>query len=253
MFVFIIPFRSRQTTDRWVYACTLLQRTLKSVCNQTDDDFRVLVVCHELPEDIAPHPQVQFISVNLPIPTNHGEGVRDFRIKVRIGCFYAQQYNPDFMMSVDADDLVSNRLVAYTKKHLEHHGLYFDKGYIYVEGENKLLLKRKNFYQWCGTCNIFRADIFEIPESIEFEYFSEAIMAKTYCLYHHTASEVMQERGLTMEPLTFPGAIYSIGNSINMSAVGKHKLQGKTFLTSLKRTLLDYKSITPKIKQEFSL
>lgn len=253
MFVFIIPFRSCQTIDRWDYACNLLRRTLKSVCNQTDDDFRVLVVCSELPENIEPHPQVEFIPVNLPTPDNFQQGIRDSKIKVRIGCFYAQQYSPDFIMSVDADDLVSSRLVEYTKNNLKQHGFYFQKGYIYVEGDNKLLLKRQKFYRWCGTCNIFRADIFDIPESVKFEYFSEEVIAKTYCLHHSTAPKIMEERGGVMEPLPFPGSIYSIDNAINITSVDKQKLQGKGFLTNFKRFLLDYKAITPKIKREFLL
>jgi hypothetical protein len=253
MFIFIVPFRSRQTTNHWDHACTLLKRTLKSICNQTNDDFRVLVVCSEVPENIELHPQVEFIPMSLPTPTNLQEGRRDAKIKARIGCFYAQQYNPDFIMSVDADDLVSNRLVAYTKQHPNQHGFCFQKGYIYVEGDDRLLLKRQKFHQWCGTCNIFRADIFDIPGSIEFEYFSDEIIAKTYCLHHNTGVDIMQERGLTMNSVPFPSAIYSIGNGVNMSAIGKQKLQGKRFLTHLKRVLFDYKSITPKIKREFSL
>ncbi|WP_008312552.1 glycosyltransferase family A protein [Leptolyngbya sp. PCC 6406] len=253
MFVFIIPFRSQYTTDNWSQACAFLQRTLTSICNQTDQDFKVLVVCSEIPDGVIKNPKIDFIRSTLPIPNSFQEKCKDSKIKTRIGIFYAQYLNPSFVMSVDADDLVSNRLVEYTKKNFKGQGLFFDKGYLYVEGENKVFLKRKDFYKWCGTCNIFRFGIFDIPESTEFNYFSEEVMANTYCLHHSTAPKLLMEKGMSMEPLPFPGAIYSIDNGINVSSASKKKLAVNNPLRLIKRVLVNYRFLTHSIRDEFGI
>jgi len=67
MLVFIIPLKSPQAAKSWSQVSKLFERCVKSICNQTSPDFRVLVVC-EKPDIKFSHPHILYLEVNLPIP-----------------------------------------------------------------------------------------------------------------------------------------------------------------------------------------
>ena len=68
MITFIIPVKSAQLSNDWAAFSKLVERTLGSVCQQKDSDFRVQLVCHELPETDFSHPAVQFVQVDFDPP-----------------------------------------------------------------------------------------------------------------------------------------------------------------------------------------
>ena len=49
----------------------------------------------------------------------------------RYSSLRVQQDKSVFIMKVDADDLVSNQLVAFTERYPDRDGWYFTTGYIY--------------------------------------------------------------------------------------------------------------------------
>lgn len=69
MLVFIIPIKSARVSSSWELVSKLFERTIKSVCNQTIPDFRVIIVCHEKPNIKFEHSNVTYIEVDFPIPT----------------------------------------------------------------------------------------------------------------------------------------------------------------------------------------
>ncbi|UWU48472.1 hypothetical protein APLC1_3267 [Limnospira platensis C1] len=45
MLGFFIPIKSRKISKSWDNLSLLLERTARSMCNQTHPDFRIIVVC----------------------------------------------------------------------------------------------------------------------------------------------------------------------------------------------------------------
>ena len=66
MLVFIIPLKSRQVAKSWNLVSQQLERTVKSACNQTDSDFKVIVVCNEKPDISFHHPHLEYLEVDFP-------------------------------------------------------------------------------------------------------------------------------------------------------------------------------------------
>jgi hypothetical protein len=144
MLVFIIPLKSKKVSDSWETACKLFERTLKSVCNQTSDDFRVIVVCHEKPEIDFKHPNVEYVKVDFDLSkADKWEWKQvDKGRKLLKGVVYAGKFSPSHIMFVDADDCVSKHLAKFVNGNKECNGWFVNKGYKYKEGNNLIYLKR---------------------------------------------------------------------------------------------------------------
>lgn len=70
MLTFVIPVKSERVSSNWSKFCRLFERTLISVCNQTDTNFKVIVVCHEIPQIEFKHNNVCYLHADFepPIP-----------------------------------------------------------------------------------------------------------------------------------------------------------------------------------------
>lgn len=260
MLTFIVPVKSKLLTSDWLACSKLFERTLKSICNQINDNFKVIVVCHELPQVIFTSDKIEYVQVPFDPPTlvaddwNKNRELKegDKANKILIGFERAKKYKPDYIMVVDADDCISNAIVSFVAQQENNMpGWYIDKGYYYKEGANYLFLNKKTFNNLCGSCIIIRTDLFL------------QLITQDPCLYYfHELKEL--PNGIALEPLPFAGALYSMGNGENhyMSAQQAVKLiknkESKAvrweFLRSLYRKLLKYRvrPITKKFKQNFN-
>lgn len=68
MIIFSISLKSKVVAKDWHYTCKLLKRTLTSIYNQTHQDFRVILVCHEKPEFDIDYPNLVCHEVDFPPP-----------------------------------------------------------------------------------------------------------------------------------------------------------------------------------------
>ena len=68
MLVFIIPVKSPLISSDWSLCSRLFERCVKSVCNQTSVNFRVVVVCNEKPQTTFGSPHVEYLTVDFPPP-----------------------------------------------------------------------------------------------------------------------------------------------------------------------------------------
>ncbi len=119
MLTFVVPVKSKRVTSDWLRFCKLFERTLISICNQTDTNFKVIAVCHEIPEIDFTHKNLHFIQADfeppLPRATESKESLNKHREidkgdKIKLGVAYAQvNFNTDYVMTVDSDDFISNQ------------------------------------------------------------------------------------------------------------------------------------------------
>lgn len=264
MLVFVIPLKSQQVAKSWERVSKLLERTLKSVCNQTSPNFRVVVVCHEKPQIEFTHPHIKYIEVDFPVPkmATFEDKHTDKGRKILKGLICAREWNPSHTMVVDSDDCVSNRLAEFVNKNSQYTGWFIDKGYRYQERNQLIYFKNKDFYTMCGTCNIIRYDLMELPDVPEYNrgygYY------KNYYIDHEKLRGVLAEKSIIIEPLPFAGAVYIIesgeniyyNNIENKFYQNKNLLNGsRGFYPQIQETikLLNCRYLNQTIRKEFNL
>lgn len=262
MLVFIIPLKSKAIARSWPLVCQLLERTLRSVCNQTSPHFRVVVVSNELPQITFEHPALHYVQVDFPPPVlipQEQEQLKGYEQitgmsianqdadkcrKLQVGIRYAQRFQPTHLMMMDADDCVSNRLGALVEREPKCDGWVMRKGYVHRENSPFLYTNLYNFNQVSGTSVIIKNELHSLLFKTDVElyspYFDELPAAN-------------------IKPLPFIGAIYSIMNGENtlMSASTFSEMKSQIFtnLPKLVQRLTRYRIgiLTPAIVKEFGV
>jgi hypothetical protein len=161
---FIIPFASRKVKSHWNVACGHLRQTLRSIQNSSSGNYRVIVAGHEPPEfDVSFDSRFHFLSLNHPTPSDHNYPpafVLDKLTKVAAAWNYAKPtWNPKYVMKLDADDLVSSKLVEWLDNADEKAGYLIRHGWVWRSGSRYLLQRTEYFDRTCGSCLIIRNDV----------------------------------------------------------------------------------------------
>jgi len=161
---FIIPFASRRVKSHWTKACGHLRQTLRSIQNSSSGNYRVIVAGHEPPEfDVSFDSRFHFLSLNHPTPSDHNYPpafVLDKLTKVAAAWNYAKPtWNPKYVMKLDADDLVSSKLVEWLDNADEKAGYLIRHGWVWRSGSRYLLQRTEYFDRTCGSCLIIRNDV----------------------------------------------------------------------------------------------
>jgi hypothetical protein len=218
MLSFVVPLKSKKVSKNWHLTCRLFERCLKSICNQDSEKFRVFVVCNEIPEIDFTHPLVSYIVVDFIPPSKVKNPISradtDKGRRILKGLIEASRAYTTHTMIVDADDCVSKRLAKFVAEHSESVGWYINKGYKYINNDQYIYIKRKEFYRMCGTANIIRIDLLNLPQAPEYNR-----GYGYYKLYidHQKVREKMVSNSSPLAPLPFPGAIYVIATGDNVS------------------------------------
>lgn len=265
MLVFVIPLKSSQASKSWSHVSKLFERCLRAVCNQTSNNFRVIVVCHEKPQIEFLHSHVTYVKVEFPVPSSNYESKRvDKHRKMLVGLRYARQFEPSHTMHVDADDCVSKHLAKFVEQNTESNGWFVNKGYVYQDEGKFIYFKRKDFYRWCGTSNLLRYNLDFLPESLTCDSIkandfasdnlSEEFVDFYGCFAAHR--EIVQNRaqkGVPIEPLPFAGATYILGHGESLRSNSfDHLLESNKFFARLKRALL-FRPLTSSVRNDFGI
>ena len=105
MILYSISLKSMQVSKNWEYTCSLLERTLGSIYNQINQDFKVVVICHEKP-NLPSYPDVIYHQVNFPPPKQcFSDMTLDRDVKELLGRKIGRDLGSDYIMVVDSDDL----------------------------------------------------------------------------------------------------------------------------------------------------
>ena len=161
---FLIPFASRKVKSNWNTACAHLQQTIRSIQNSSSGNYRVVVAGHEPPEfDVRSDSRFHFLSLNHPTPSdrNHAPALTlDKMIKIGAAWKYAKPtWNPRYVMKLDADDLVSSKLVGWLENADDEAGYLIRHGWAWRSGSRYLLQRTEYFDRICGSCLIIRSDV----------------------------------------------------------------------------------------------
>ncbi|MGP1384733.1 MAG: glycosyltransferase family A protein [Thainema sp.] len=212
MLVFIIPIKSQTVSNSWSTVSLLFERTLKSVCQQTSQEFKVIVVCHEKPIINFSHKNVEYLFADfLPPKTteNPSKDIQkkcfDHKMKLWLGSVYAESLDPTHVMFVDADDCVSCRLAKYVQENIYENGWYVDKGFEYPNNK-KIVYPRSKLYQKSGSSNIIRYDLLK-PILVNKPNKEDMDVDKNF-LNHKLIRGYFDSINTPMKPLPFRGSVY---------------------------------------------
>ncbi|QCR22163.1 hypothetical protein [Pontibacter sp. SGAir0037] len=263
MIAFVIPVKPKFNSKDWGNDNALLSRTLKSICNQTNSGFLVYVVYHDLPELTFDHPNIKFIQYPFSyLNSDSIEDLEDYALKyysrkyaeymfdkgkkITFGCDKAKRDGCNFIMAVDSDDLVSNKIAKFVNSSsASKPGWVIEKGYIYLEN-SKFLIKSKLLQGINGSTHIINSNLVPIPDLetnrlFDFNFFES---------HGYLRTRIQQLYNMNLETLPFYGAIYIV-HKFNSSAISDlvTKFKIKTYL----KYLIFGKLLDSKTREEFSL
>lgn len=276
MLGFVVPIKSPKVSKSWQAVSLLFERTARSICNQTNPDFRVIVVCHDKPKINFEHPNLYYIiAEDLPVPTavsdeefSHAETMIEKRLdkmkKFVRGITLAQEMGCSHIMLVDSDDCVHSSLADFISQNTESYGYVLQSGYRYKNNSNFIRVMRKGFHQYCGTSHIIRSDFYDLPDerlaNLPSQMTSlDQIPKDIHDLYyaHRHFADAIKAQGASLEPLPFLGAVYISNNTENISARyninNRKNMSLKSRVLRLKASLFDQRFLTPKIRDNLGL
>lgn len=259
----IVPVKEKSKSKNWDKDNELLRNTLYSICNQTSNSYKVFVVYTDMPFFLK---NDKVIYVKYPFPfllvkdisdyesflkkhfsDSMGQGVFDKGKRVMYGSKFAKEHGCNYVMSLDSDDLVTNKLAAFIDNNqTEKFGWYVNKGYILL-GKQRLLIKvRANMNHLNGSTNI--ANINLIPK-IDFE--TKSLYDVSFFINHAFLKDrIFNEYKETLKPLPFYTIIYLIHDN-NWS--GYKTILKKDLIKTLIKYIVRGKWFGKKIENEFGL
>jgi hypothetical protein len=216
-FAFAIPLKSKLVSRDWPTVGRLLARTLRSLFNQSNPNYRIFLSCHEIPEiPELRDPRVEILQAKFDIPIYHAEFMIDKHRKRELIAARWRTLGGGYMMTVDADDLVSNRLVEYVMNQPSRRGFLVTRGYDLSERSRKVNVAPR-FYKLCGTNCV----IHWRPEELPVEPFQRQDVLFRESIRHGNVGTAgfFARRGESFAPLPFAAVVYVRSHGDNATDV----------------------------------
>jgi hypothetical protein len=249
-FFFGIPLRSRQASRDWRRVCALLDATLNSTLRQLNADIQVIVACHERPATRSRDSRVTFLEAASSRPRDGLEQMYDKRSKKIMLAEEICRRGGGYLMLLDSDDLVSNRLAEFVMRQHNKTGYVVDQGYIY-DAQVRRLTRVRDFDRICGSSVIpylSPADCRD-PQFDWREYVGDT--------WHAEFRRASADLGRPLEPLPFPAAIYVTNNGENHSTDARRRRRGNLRVKARELVLDRIRKNQPKVEavilEEFGL
>jgi hypothetical protein len=158
-----------------------LERTIRSIFNQIDRNFKVVIVYNDSPEISFSDPALYYqhypygdFSVDQIedwadrskwYAPAYAERMMDKGRKIMLGCKLAKELGCTYLMAVDSDDMVSDKLAGFVDENQPKKlaGWRFVDGYLYEEGA-RIVIKNHQIWGINGSTHIIREDLVEVPD-----------------------------------------------------------------------------------------
>ncbi len=266
---FIVPFKPRSVSRNWILDNQLLIRTIKSIYNQIDKSFQVYIIYTDQPEDLLEMENLHYVKFEKPlcktediedyhsVIRHHSDGkilIKRFdkERKICFGISKARESGCTYIMSVDSDDLISNKIVSFIMENNDNgsaSGWFIPKGYIHKHGSNYLINQPSNMWALNGSTHIVREDFLPNPnhDSMKYNDFN------FFTSHGYIKTRLKRNYGCELYPIPFPAVIY-VAHTSNLSFIDDviNFKVGNSFKKIVK-TLLRYKRINNALKTEFNI
>jgi len=231
----------------WPKAVACLERTLGSILGNPERDLRAMVICQDRPPLNIKDGRYIFLETKLPKPDKQDVMAkhRDKGNKLWEAYEAARQIAPEYVMIVDADDLISNTLLAYVGQRPDVDAFCLKTGYEWKEGSSHFTLLPR-FNQICATAfiNRFNKRLFPALLGEDTRLIGE--------LGHNQVEAAMDAEGLRVDKIYEPKAVYVTGHVNHMDGA-LHNLTIQRRVKDMARSLWRNRIITPELKKEFGL
>jgi len=150
----IIPLRAPETTSNWLAVSEICKRTLNSIFQSTSSNYSIVLVCHQAPGGLKNDQTLSVVEMRLPIPTDQ-EGYKSDKFKKIVeGAKILRKEKFDYIMILDADDLIHRRLIEWIVEKPLCNGYRVHRGWVY--GGGAFARVQHNFDAMCGSSIIHR-------------------------------------------------------------------------------------------------
>jgi len=254
-FVYIlIPLRSALSAQNWSRVQSLLNNTLKSAINQTNNNFKVLIAVHDIPEidETIPKEKYDIIKVNYTEPYfNFKDQLIDKYYKKRRLVYEVYKRGNSPFLFLDADDYLSNRIVDYIIKRNKENR---DINLLYTSNEWEYDCRYKKIVTTYQIKPIpGPSSVFILPEeNLIKEFVFQGYYRNNAYIFdygHNEWLELFRFHNLKTEPIPFKSAIYLKFNEENHSAYWGEKGSWKR---NLIRYILGTRKINKRLRKEFN-
>jgi hypothetical protein len=229
MLIFCIPLRSKEVSKDWNKVTLLFNRTLESIYNQTNRNFKVFVACHQVPSlNQTYDDRVEFIVVDIKIPITYLDMMDDKDSKIYHCQTAARNYlieqkrDGAYFMNVDSDDLVSCKIADFVANKATKKVYTSKYGFIYFEGHT-YMKKARRLERTCGSCFVIHLDVDQLPHNNE-GYLTNNVDKCPFTPHH---SDIMYKlvkiRKWSHGYIPFPTSIYIV-NDVNVSDFANHQV-----------------------------
>jgi hypothetical protein len=233
MFIFLLALKHPDTANDYKNVERLLNTTLHSIIGQTHQEFKVIVVCNQLPSVEVKDERIHYHLVNFPAVTkqngklNVEQKFTDKGSKYLSGLLYAKQFNPSYVYILDSDDWVNHNLVKFLTTAPTHPIWYVDRGY-FVNLDKKEYKKRGGLVRYCGSTFVYDYQFLmaeaNIQQPVDIESTqTELITASSHffvvkLLSNHLINfNYFKEKGYVPKALPFYSACWIQGTGENVS------------------------------------
>jgi hypothetical protein len=217
--IFGISLRAAAVSRKWDDVQDRLQRSIRSLAAQTDRNFHVVVCGHDEPDLSEFGDIVSWLPVAWPVPGGPKEFSNDKMKKRRWILLNLRPLVQGgvYFFTLDADDLIVDKLVDYIRSDDNRVGYYIDKGYV-LDVESKSLAKldatTRPFHKTCGSCAAFWLTPADMPQRMgdKDNFFAQ--------LYVHTDyPETCASLGRIIRPVPFYAALYLLNHGNNNTQI----------------------------------
>ncbi|MGD6833887.1 glycosyltransferase family A protein [Sutcliffiella halmapala] len=162
--IFAISLKSKKVSKKWDVVQQNLAKTIRSILNNTYDNYRIIIAGHEKPDiEELLHKKVVWIPVTFSPPSNPQEFTRDkMRKRLVIGKYLKNEGFSGYFMALDADDWIHYRFIEYINSFPLTKAFVINKGIMINQYKQKIWILN-NFYRNCGSCAIFYFTNDEFP------------------------------------------------------------------------------------------
>lgn len=210
----IVPLMAKASSKNWAKTCSLLRYSLDSAAKIDRASVSLLVVGHDRPERVTFENGCEWLQADFEPPTGDdiANKMADKGLKTRMGVQHThQQGKAGWVMFMDADDFISNRLLRIADLQ-NYDAVCLSRGYCWHAGTGRLELVR-GFHLKCGTSWIMQLTAANFP------FWLGPASGKRVCDQSHTDRlTALQDAGARVQMLREPCAIYVSGHGANSYA-----------------------------------
>jgi glycosyltransferase involved in cell wall biosynthesis len=218
---FAIPLRRPISVVDRARLDEILALTLRSIFQQTDPDFRVLLGgAHEPALPSFVDGRLESVAVAGWCTDSWDDGNREGGARRYALARRFAEFGGGYLMFCDHDDFVSRHLVEHVRKTADPNGYAASEGYLYDATKNVLArypiagFSSGELHRFCGSSLIMRLTQVDILDELAN---GKTFFEQAYGSGHHLAADRFAACGRPLADIPFPSVVYARNTGANMS------------------------------------